>query len=86
MGSAQVDHRLWRVKLQHFQSLGCRRLGLGNLPDGSVRAQQLRQLDLFQVIANVAPGVLGGVFDHPFQEQGQNSDSDVGMDAVGAQW
>ncbi len=82
-GSEQVDHRLRRFKLQHFQSLSCLWLGVSHLPDGSVGAQQLRQLNLFQVIADVAPRILGGVFDHPFQEQRQNGDGDVGMDAMG---
>ena len=56
----------WQIgnpeRLQPVAGLGA---GLGHLPDGSVGPQQLRELDLLKIIADVAPvvaaGLLGGM-------------------------
>jgi len=70
LSSEQIDHLLWRLKLQSFQSLRRIRIGFSHLPDGSIWAQQLRQLNLFQIIADIPPGISGTMFNYPFQEQG----------------
>ena len=59
--SGELEDGRRRVDLQGFQALG--RLGrrVGDLPDGAVRAQQLRELNAPQAVGDVAPGVAAGV-------------------------
>ena len=65
-----------------FQVFECSRPGLGDLPDGPVRARQLRQLDLLQVVTDVAPGVTTRLLGDPFEPQRQHGEGDVRMDAM----
>ena len=78
----QVKHRWWWFNLQYFQSVGCIRSRFCDLPHHAVRAGQLRQLDPFQVVSNVAPGNLASVLNHTFQKQRQHRDGDMRVNAM----
>ncbi len=57
---------------QGFQLLECVLGGLSHLPNGPLRAQQLREFDPLQVIADVAPGICAGRFRHALEQQGEH--------------
>ena len=58
--------------LQGFQSLSCGWRRLGDLPDRAVRARQLRQFHLLEIVTDVAPGIVAGMLRNPFEQQGQH--------------
>lgn len=80
--SGHMEHRRRRLDLQGFQALSRLRRGLGDLPDGAVRAQQLRELDAPQTVRHVAPSVVAGVLDGALQQQRQHRDRHMRVDAV----
>ncbi len=46
---------------------------------------QLGQLDLLEVVADVAPGVAAGLLGHALDEQGQHGQEHMGLDALGGE-
>src|SRR5574340_1038626 len=82
-GSGEAEDRRWGLDLERFQALSGMWRGFGDLPDGAIGARQLGELDVLEIIADVAPGVLAGVLDGALQEEGEHRDGDMGMDAVG---
>ena len=72
--SGEVKDWRWRLDLQHFQALSRLRGRFGDLPDGAVRAGQLRELDAPQAVRDIAPCVSAGVLDGAFEKQRQHGD------------
>ena len=58
---------------------GC---GRGTLGDLAVAGGEGDQVHPVEFVADVAPGVAGGVLDHPQEQQRQPAKLDVGADAV----
>jgi hypothetical protein len=56
--------------------------GGGALGDVAVGGGQGDQVHTVQFVADVAPGVAGGVLDHPDQQQCEPAQLDVGADPV----
>ena len=67
---------------KQFQSLSSCWGWVGDLPNCSVRAQQLRKLNAFQVITKIPPGIAASMLGSSFQEQRQDSEGDVRVNAM----
>src|SRR3974390_437475 len=80
--SDEVEDRRWLLDFQGFQAFECVRRGLGDLPDGAVRAQQLSKFYPLEIVFDVAPGIGASLFGDALEEQRQDGERDVGMDPV----
>src|SRR6266566_1690283 len=56
--------------------------GCGALRNVAVGGGQRDEVHTVEFVADVAPGVVGGVLDHPEQQQREPAQLDVGADAV----
>ncbi len=80
--SSQIKDRRLFLDLQGIQSLSGNWSGFRNLPDRAVGAQQLRKFYLFQIVADVAPGIPAALLGHALQKQGQHTQTDMGTNAM----
>jgi len=76
-----VEDRRRFLDLKRFQTPECVRSGFGDLPDGTVRAQQLREFDPLQIVFDVAPGIGAGLLGDALEEQRQDGERGVVVDA-----
>jgi hypothetical protein len=77
-----VEDRRWLLDLQGFQTLNGARRRFGDLPDRSVRAQQLRKFYPLQIVLDVASAVGASLLGDALEEQREDGERDVGMDPV----
>src|SRR5665811_2593221 len=81
-GDGEVEEPWWLGELERSQDgllPGCGGRALCDLTLGGGQGDQVHPVEF---VADVAPGLIGGVLDHPKQQQGQPAQLDVRADPV----
>lgn len=68
-GSSPAENWRQRLDVQRFQLLSRSWGRLRHLPDRPVGAQQLRQLDVFEIVADIAPRILASMLDRALRRR-----------------
>ena len=80
--SGETENGRGILAFQDLQAFRGLRGGLRHLPYLAIGAQQLREFDLLQIILDIPPRVPTGLLGYPLQQQSQDRQRNVGMDAV----